>query len=115
MLTKPDLKTRAFPVKQCMGWLAISCLALAAIPTSAQVLYENGPINGTVDGWAIVSGYLCCLVTDSFALAADSTVTGFQFGAWEFPGDTMTSVDWSITSQGNFGTVYGSGTASGAN
>ena len=34
---------------------------------------------------------------------------------WESPGDTLTSVDWSITSQENGGTVLGSGTASGAN
>ena len=35
-------------------------------------------------------------------------------GVWEFPGDTLTSVDWSITSGENSGTVFGSGTASGA-
>ncbi len=38
-------------------------------------------------------------------------MTGFSFGAWEFPGDTLLAVDWSITSGENGGTVYGSGTA----
>ena len=38
-----------------------------------------------------------------------------MFGVWEFPGDTLSSVDWSITSGENGGTVFGSGTASGGN
>jgi len=75
-----------------------------------QVIYENGPINGTTDAWTINFGYV---VSDN--LTANSTVTSFDFGAWEFPGDVLTSVDWSITSDPNGGTVYGSGTASGNN
>ncbi len=71
--------------------------------------YENGPINGTTDAWEINFGYV---VSDTFAVPSSSTaVTGFDFGAWEFPGDSMTTVDWSITSAPNGGTVYGSGTA----
>ena len=34
-----------------------------------------------------------------------------MFGVWEFPGDSLSSIDWSITSGENGGTVYGSGTA----
>ena len=48
-------------------------------------------------------------------IAGGNSVTNFSFGVWEFPGDTMTSVDWSITSGENSGTTFGSGTASGAN
>ena len=44
----------------------------------------------------------------------DVLMRGFEFGVWEFPGDTMTSVDWSVTGSENGGTVLGSGTASGA-
>jgi uncharacterized repeat protein (TIGR03803 family) len=69
------------------------------------VIYENGPANGTTDAWTINFGYV---VSDSFPAAA---VTGFDIWVWEFPGDVMTSVDWSITSGPNSGTVYGSGTA----
>ncbi len=70
--------------------------------------YENGPINGTTDAWTINFGYM---VSDSFTVPAGSTaVTGFDFGTWEFPGDTLTAVDWSITSAPNGGTVYASGT-----
>ena len=77
--------------------LAILCLALAAIPAWAQ--YDNGPINGTTDAWTINFGYI---VSDTFT--AGSNTTGFQFGTWEFPGDTLSSVDWSITTQENGGT-----------
>jgi len=94
--------------------LTLLCLALAAIPALAQYDsfrggYDNGPINGTTDAWTINFGYV---VSDTF-VGGDNGVQVFQFGVWEFPGDTMTSVDWSITSGENSGTVYGSGTASG--
>ena len=98
-------------MKVRITWLAILCLALA-VPASAQYLYNNGPINGTTDAWTINFGYI---VSDSFNLTAAGTVTGFDFGVWEFPGDKLSSVDWSITTEENGGTVFGSGTVSGAN
>jgi hypothetical protein len=85
--------------------LTILCLALAAIPALAQ--YDNGPINGTTDAWTINFGYI---VSDTFT--AGGSTTGFQFGTWEFPGDTMLTVDWSITTAENGGSTIGSGTAS---
>jgi hypothetical protein len=92
--------------------LTILCLALAAIPASAQQWsYENGPIKGATDAWTINFGYL---VSDSF-VAQGSNVTSLSFGVWESPGDVMTSVDWSINFAENSGTLYGSGTASGKN
>src|SRR5271166_6912603 len=100
-------------MKMHIARLTVLCLALAAIPASAQVLYDNGPINGTTNAWTINFGYA---TGDSFTLLNNSTVGGFNFGTWEFPGDTLTSVDWSIASQPLFGgTIYGSGTASGSN
>jgi len=99
---------------------AILCLALVASPAWAQNWsYDNGPINGTTDAWAINYGYI---VGDSF-LAGGTSVTSFNFGVWEFPGDTMTSVQWSITAAPlgvppnalGSSVIYGSGTASGAN
>ena len=89
--------------------LTVLCLALAVIPAMADV--NNGPINGTTDAWTINFGYI---VSDSFK-ADNSAVTGFSFGVWEFPGDVLSSVDWSITGQENGGTSFGSGTASGKN
>jgi len=92
--------------------LTILGLALATIPARAQFgQYDNGPINGTTDAWTINFGYI---VSDSY-IAEGSNVYGFSFGVWEFSGDLMTSIDWSITSGENGGTVFGSGTASGRN
>ena len=84
-------------------------MALAAIPAWAD--YDNGPINGNTDAWTINFGYI---VSDSY-VSDGGNVTGFEFGVWEFPGDTLSSVQWSITSGENGGTVFGSGTASGSN
>ena len=89
--------------------LTVLILALAVIPASAQVLYDNGPINGTVDAWTINLGYV---VSDSFTVSSATTVAGFDIGVWEYPGDTALTVDWSITSAEFGGTTYGSGTAS---
>src|SRR5271167_457766 len=57
-----------------------------------QVIYDNGPVNGTTDAWTINFGYI---VSDSISLRGN-TVTGFDFYTWEFPGDVLSSVDWSI-------------------
>lgn len=92
--------------------LAIACLALATMPAWAQWSYDNGPINGNGDAWTINFGYL---VSDTYIAEGSSNVTGFSFGVHEFPGDTLTSLQWSITSGENSGTTFGSGTASGAN
>ncbi len=99
-------------MKTDIAWLTILCLALAAVPASAQVLYDNGPINGTVDAWTINFGYI---VSDTFTLLNNSTVGGFDFGVWEFPGDVLTSVGWTMTSMENGGTLYASGIAGGKN
>lgn len=72
----------------------IALLMLVAAPAFADTtLYDNGPINGTVDAWTINYGYG---VSDSFTLSSASTITGFQFGVWAYPGDTPLSVDYSI-------------------
>ncbi len=95
-------------MKQQIASLTILFLALAVIPASAQVLYDDGPINGTVDAWTVNFGYV---VSDTLTLAQKGTVGGFDFGVWEYAGDTALSVDWSITSEPYGGTVYGQGTA----
>jgi PEP-CTERM motif len=72
--------------------------------------YENGYINGTTDAWTINFGYI---VSNTFTGVAN--VMSFEIAVWEFPGDMMTSVDWSITTQENGGGTLGQGTASGNN
>jgi len=74
------------------------------LPAPAQVLYENGPINGTVDAWTINNGFF---VSNSFTISGGaSTVTGLTFGAWLFPGDTLESAEVSITQFPISGTLY---------
>ncbi len=106
------------PAKTRIALLAISCLALAALPAWAgSWSYENGPINGNVDAWTINFGYT---VSDSY-VAGGSPVSGFSFGAREIPGDRVTGVDW-ILSTGpcsdagsGCGTIVGFGTANSSN
>ena len=66
------------------------------------VIYENGPVNGTTDAWTINFGYI---VSDSFVPSNGGQVSGFDFGVWELPGDKLSSLQWSITSAPNGGTV----------
>jgi len=87
---------------------ALAVLCLAIVPALADV--NNGNINGTTDAWTFNFGYV---VSDTFVPGATTNIIGFQIGLWEFPGDTVTSLDWSISSAEFGGTVYGSGTASG--
>ena len=80
------------------------CLTLAAVPVMAQTVYNNGPINGNTDAWTVNFGFV---VSDTFTVANNgTTITGGSFGMWEFPGDTLTSAELSITSSENGGTSY---------
>jgi hypothetical protein len=66
---------------------------LAAVPASAGTLYSNGPANDQTEAWTINFGFA---VTDSFTLTQASTITGATFDVWNGPGDSLSSVDWSI-------------------
>src|SRR5579863_681831 len=83
--------------------LSLLALCLAVVPATAQVLVNNGPINGTTDAWTINFGFI---VSDSFSLTGASTVSGLAFGAWVAPGDTLQSAEVSITSSEFGGTTY---------
>ena len=73
-------------------------------PLDSNDIYDNGPINGNTDAWSINFGFI---VSDSFTVGGNGTsITGMSFGAWLFPGDTVTSVEVSITSGENGGTSY---------
>ena len=65
---------------------------MAAVPAFAGTLSTNGPANDNFEAWSI-SGYA---VSDSFTISTTSTVTGATFDAWLYPGDTLSSVGWSI-------------------
>jgi hypothetical protein len=87
-------------------WLSMFLFAivLAAVPATAGTLYENGPISGTQDAWTINFGFV---VSDTVTISGGtSTITGMAFGAWLEPGDTLTSVEVSFTSEEFGGTTY---------
>ncbi len=82
--------------------LSLLALCLAVVPAMAQTVYNNGPINGTTDGWTINSGFV---VSDTFTTSGGN-VTGLAFGAWAFPGDVLETAEVSITSSEFGGTSY---------
>src|SRR5689334_14356863 len=49
-------------------------------------IYNNGPINGTVDAFFINFGFI---VSNTFTLKSEMSITGMSFGAWLFPGDVL--------------------------
>jgi hypothetical protein len=89
-----DAKLKA----KLFGLVALFALASVSQQASAAVLYDNGPINGTISGYAITDGYA---VSNSFTLSQDSIVTGVNFGAWVLQSASLTAsltaVDWAIT------------------
>ena len=77
---------------------------LCALPVLAQQIYDNGPINGTTDGWTINFGFV---VTDTFTVSTpNATLGSLAFGAWVFPGDVLESAEVSVTSEAFGGTTY---------
>jgi PEP-CTERM motif len=87
----------------CRLCLLVCLISAVFLPASAQVLYNNGPVDGETDSFVINFGFT---VSDTFTLSQSSQVTGLSFNAWIFPGDVIDSVDVSITSQENGGTTY---------
>ena len=81
-------------MKLLSALLTLLCLALV-LPASAQVLDDNGLINGGEGLFDIVNGFV---VSDTFNLSGGQTVNGFSFGAWNEGSDPMTSLQWSLTS-----------------
>ena len=67
------------------------------------VAYENGPIDGQTNAFPLNFGYV---VSDTFTLTEPLPLDQLTFGAWLFPGDTLQSVEVSITSSEFGGTTY---------
>jgi hypothetical protein len=93
-------------MRRRFAWFLLTSVLLLTLPAFAQYgtdVYDNGPINGTTDGWTINFGYV---VSDSFILDSATNVAGIQFGAWLYPGDVLVSAEVSITSSEFGGTSY---------
>jgi hypothetical protein len=73
--------------------LVASPLALGSQAQADGVLYTNGPVNGTYGGDTINDGYA---ISDSFILTQTSTITGVNFGAWTYPGVSISTIQYGI-------------------
>jgi hypothetical protein len=76
--------------------LAILSFFILRLPASAGVLgvlYDNGPINGTIDGWRIDS---VAYASDSFTLDNGSLLTGAEIDLDVLTGYFPTTLDWGI-------------------
>jgi hypothetical protein len=75
--------------------LALVAPFLLTTPASADVLYDNGPMNGqtSIGSWNISGAYV---VADSFILTDTSTLTGVDLGLWVWSGETPASLAWRI-------------------
>ena len=99
------MKLRLFCSLTTLLFLVIVTVA----PVSAQVLYDNGAINGNTDAWTINSGFV---VSNSFILSpmpppcCHYEPNAFAFGAWLFPGDVLQSAEVSITDAEFGGTTF---------
>jgi hypothetical protein len=70
------------------------CLgALVSGTTHAALVYDNGPINGTINAWRVDSGFS---VSDSFTVSSQTSLTSAQIGLWVTPGAIPISVQWSF-------------------
>ena len=91
-------------------------VAASTVLTSAamadQLLYDNGGINGYFNASPI---YNIISTSDSFSLSSDSTLTSFNLGLWVVGGDSVNTVNWSITTGAFSGTTLASGISSPAN
>jgi hypothetical protein len=82
-----------------LGFLVFA--VLTTLPAFGQI-YDNGPINGTTDGWTINFGFA---VSDTFTTSG-GTVTGMSFGAWVFPGDVLLSAEVLIGTSEFAGNIF---------
>jgi hypothetical protein len=84
--------------------LLLLVLCLTAVPAAAQVVYDNGPINGTNEAWTVNLGFA---VSDSFTVSGGgATINGLSFGAWTIADEQFTGVEVAITSSEFGGTSY---------
>ena len=90
--------------RHVMAVVIVCCVLMVALPAAADIVYENGPINGETDAWTINFGYV---ISDSITISTGNTkITGLSIGVWLTPGDVVQSFEASITSNIQGGTTY---------
>lgn len=94
--------------------LSISIIGglVSSVPASADILYNNGPINGNLGGIGIGpqgTSIIPLETADSFTLTSESTLTGVTLGLWAIPGSIPISVQWGISTSPDFTNSAGGG------
>lgn len=91
--------------------LALGAFGIALIggarTEAGTLVYDNGPINGTINAVTINESYE---VSDTFTVTAPTQLVSAQIGLWVAVGDTPVTVDWAIGTTA-YGTDVASGTA----
>lgn len=87
--------------------VALSSLVLCSY-ANADVIYENGSLNGTFQGATITAPQS---ISDSFTVSAKSSLTTATVGLWTPEGAAPKSLTWSIGSAA-FGSDLGTGSVS---
>jgi len=87
-----------------------SILSAASLTASAAIVYESNP-TATWFTWSSYSISGLVSISSRFVLNSSATISGAVVGAWNIHGQSMTSVDWRITTQHFGGTEVASGTA----
>jgi hypothetical protein len=83
------------------------CL-LGVVPAFADaILYFNGALDGNTEGFDVTHG----VVSNSFNVWSDATMTGFDFASWNEASKVISTVDWAIGTT-PFASDVDSGTAS---
>src|SRR5262245_21189794 len=88
--------------------VVVAGILIAAPAAQADVVYDNGPTNVTVNAWTINYGYAAA---ENFILTAPSILTVANFTLWNAPGDMTITVDWSILEEPTAGPILAFGTA----
>ncbi len=88
---------------------ALLCFVLWASSASATtILYDNGPINGTIQAFPLFSDELAIgqSLADSFTLTSASTLTGVSVGLWvDEPTAVPDTVTWVLAAGAPPGTL----------
>lgn len=87
-----------------------SILSAASLTASAAIVYESNPPATWFTGSSYsISGPVS--ISSRFVLNSSATISGAVVGAWNIHGQSMTSVNWRITTAYFGGDVVASGTA----
>ena len=91
-----------------------SILSAASLTASAAIVYESNP-TATWFTWSSYSISGLVSISSRFVLNSSATISGAVVGAWNNHDESMTSVNWRITTAYFGGTVVASGTTNVAN